>query len=328
MKYLDHLFRDSGFVELRHQIEGRWITHWFSESADLRTKAIQLAGSGNLFTSLHRPAEMPDGPLLNDQINRYTRILFDLDPKRPTGVSSTADELASADKAARQLQQALRAWGWPEPLTAMSGNGRHLQYRIALPNDDATAQILKAIYRGMKTEISDERVDFDATVRNAARICALYGTTKRKGPDTEGRPHRRSTVQIPERWKQVRQKQIDGVANFYARQTPTAEIYRPNFKRQPLGGRGDFSTLDVVAWFTAHGLYEHHITDNKHSVMCPWEAEHSEAGKNDTLIFEADGRWPGFFCHHSHCEGRGIKAAMQVLGDADSFCNETWRASR
>jgi len=327
VKYLDHLFRDSGFVELRHQIDGRWITHWFSEYADLRTKAIQLTDRGNLFTSLHRPAEMPDGPLLNDQISRYTRILFDLDPKRPAGTSATDDELAFAGKTAFELREALQAWGWPEPLQAISGNGAHLQYRVALPNDDTTAQMLRVIYRGMEAEFSDQYAKFDAAVRNPGRICALYGSTKRKGENSLDRPHRVSSVQIPEQWKQVRQRQVEGVANYYARQTKTAEIYRPNFRRK-IDGRGDYSTLDVVGWFTSHGLYEHHIADNKHAVVCPWEGEHSSKAYNDTLIFEATGGWPGFYCHHGHCDGRGIKAVMQVLGDADSFCGESWRAKR
>jgi hypothetical protein len=322
MKYLDHLFRDAGAVELRHQIKGkksdRWVTYWFDDLAALQAKARRLT-TGNLFTSLHRPAEIPDGALKNEHVTRYTRLLFDLDPVRPAQTSSTAEELVFAQKAADALQKALRAWGWPEPLRAMSGNGRHLQYRCALPNDDATAQILKTIYRGMKVEFSDENVGFDSTVRNAGRICALYGTVKRKGDNTLERPHRQSEVWIPGNWKQVTSKQIESVANFYAKQRKTVEIYRPDFNRK-VSGKGDYSTLDIVAWFSAHGLYEHHIEDHKHSVTCPWESEHSESQHNDTLIFESDGTWPGFFCHHGHCAGRTIQDVMQVLGDADAFC--------
>lgn len=324
MKYLDHLFRDSVFVELRHHNNG-WKTYWFDNPVALRTKARQLADRGNLFTSLNHVPEIPDGPVKNEHVTRHSRGLFDLDPKRPAGTSSTDGELAFAKKAADRLQKALRAWGWPEPLTAMSGNGCHLQYRVALVNDEATKQMLKVIYRGMKAEFSDALVDFDTSVKSAGQICTLYGTTKRKGDNTENRPHRRSTVEIPDPWKQVRPKQVEAVANFYARQTPTAEVYRPVIKRT-VTERGDYHTLDIVGWFTAHGLYEHHIEDNIHAVICPWESEHSETNHNDTIIFETKGDWPGFFCHHSHCADRDINAVMQVLGDADVFVAQDWRA--
>ena len=90
-------------------------------------------------------------------------------------------------------------------------------------------------------------------------------------------------------------------------------------------GSGDFSTLNVVRWFAAHGLYEHHIEENKHSVVCPWESEHSDVHPNDSIIFDGDGSWPGFHCKHSHCDGRNIRDVISLFGDADAYCREAFK---
>ena len=79
----------------------------------------------------------------------------------------------------------------------------------------------------------------------------------------------------------------------------------------------------MVRWFQAHGLYRRHLEDNKHAVICPWRSEHSTSSKGgtDTIIFEGkDGGWPGFYCHHAHCEGRELKSVMSLWGDQDQFC--------
>jgi len=94
-----------------------------------------------------------------------------------------------------------------------------------------------------------------------------------------------------------------------------------------VAGKGDYSSLDIVSWFQSQGLYLNHLEDNKHAVICPWQHEHtvrSQDNGGDTIIFEADGGWPGFYCHHHHCEDRRIKDVMILLGDADEFCHSKW----
>lgn len=48
--YVGRLLRGSPRVELRHQLHGRWATHWFTDVDALMAKAASFAGSGNLFT--------------------------------------------------------------------------------------------------------------------------------------------------------------------------------------------------------------------------------------------------------------------------------------
>lgn len=329
-KYLEYLFRDARQVELRHQFNGQWTTGQYDNQELLIGDARQLANQGNLFTSINRPNpfrpsnSLSGEPIRNDNILRVVRMFFDFDPVRPTGTASTDMELQHAKQQAERLRKVLRAWGWPEPLVAMSGNGYHLQYRLALPNDAETKGMFDAIYKGLKREFSTDEVDFDSTVRNPGRICALYGSIKRKGPNTPDRPHRQSRVWIPRDWQQVSQKAVEAVAEFYTKQQQAAPVTVVSTRHLPITGAGDYRTLDIVGWFQAHGYYKRHAEDHKHYVKCPWHAEHSapdDPQGSDTIIFESNGSdWPGFFCHHDHCDGRGIRDVLSLLGDADAFC--------
>ena len=53
---------------------------------------------------------------------------------------------------------------------------------------------MKAVLEAIAFKFSDEAVEVDTTTCNAARIWKLYGTTARKGDDTEERPHRVSRL--------------------------------------------------------------------------------------------------------------------------------------
>ena len=343
--YLSRLFHDAGSVELCHMDHGRIWSTWHNDPDSLNLAAASAGATGNLFTTINRIDPALLGDYLKGQagrnartpdacIQRYTRLFFDLDPTRPKGQSSTADELAAAATRARGLVAKLAALGWPTPLMAMSGNGWHLQYRTALPNTPETSEQLRAIYTGLAAEFSDDEVQFDRAVRNPARLCTLYGSVKRKGINHPERPHRQSTCQVPRDWRQVHPRQVEGLANLYARQ---ARQDAPGATTRPVkalaaAGQGDYATLDVVAWFAAHGAYVGPLAGPVHGVRCPWSDEHSTPSPksgSDSVIFanEGDG-WPGFHCKHSHCAGRDIRDVLTLWNDGDAFCGATFQPVR
>jgi len=333
-KYLDSQFRDTGIVELRHQVADRWTSGLFDDPQNLLREAMRRSEQGNLFTSLNTLKLMPvknqmgTRALKNDDVLRYARLFFDFDPKREKNTPSTESELCDALEAADEAENFFTALGWPKPARAVSGNGAHLQYRVALPNNDETTESLGAIYSGLKTDLSTNGVDFDATVRNPARICCLYGAIKRKGVATEARPHRQSQIEIPNPWKQVTRKQIGALAKGYTRKAVRISI--PATTSGPfISGRGDYKTLNAVAWFRSHGAYKRHLGNGKHAIICPWLPEHSSADtllKTDTVFWESTGTgWPTFHCSHAHCVNRTIKDVMAVWNDADRFCAQAWR---
>lgn len=127
-------------------------------------------------------------------------LLIDCDPVRTADLSATDTEKAAAEAIARTVRDHLRSLGWPDPILADSGNGWHLLYRIDLPNDDASRDLIRGCLNTLKQQFSTSAVTIDTTVANASRICKLYGTTARKGSATEDRPHRPSQiVDIPSR---------------------------------------------------------------------------------------------------------------------------------
>ncbi|TWT73305.1 AAA family ATPase [Allorhodopirellula solitaria] len=125
-------------------------------------------------------------------------ILVDIDPKRPTGTSASADENKAAIMAAAGIRHWLAGRGWPEPLRCMSGNGAYLIYRVSLPNDKQAKELAASFLKVIGDRFNSERVDIDHSVYNAGRILKVCGTVARKGSDLRGvdgiedRPHRRS----------------------------------------------------------------------------------------------------------------------------------------
>lgn len=333
--YVEHLLRDAGRVELRHDSgTGVWQSGVFTDGTLLRDEIRRRAGVGNLYTSVNAPRLMPvtnamgGRALGDDDIAFHTRLLFDFDPARPRGVPSTDAELHDATTARDRFVASLLGLGWPMPATAVSGNGAHAVYRCRMPATTETAEALTTVYVGMKQDFSTDAVKFDTTVRNPSRIWRLYGSLNRKGTPTDGRPHRLATVTLPHRWNAVSLRQVMALASAYARrrkpvEQATGRTYGPAPK-----GHGDYSTLDVAAWFRAHGSYRRPLGDGKHAVACPWDHEHSTVDPDHstaTVVWDAHERvWPNFKCQHDHCQGRGIRDVLALWADADHYCARRW----
>jgi hypothetical protein len=108
----------------------------------------------------------------------------DIDPVRPSGVSSTDAEHGLALAKADEIAAWLSGIGFPEPVRGDSGNGAHLLYRIDLPNDEAATKLVKAVLSTLDALFSDTGVSVDTANYNAGRIWKLYGTMVRKGDST------------------------------------------------------------------------------------------------------------------------------------------------
>ena len=79
-------------------------------------------------------------------ILRRRRIVFDIDPERPAGVSATAEKYAAAVRFTDRLRDCLREeHGWPDPILGGSGNGCTCIYAVDLPNDKDSAELVKRV---------------------------------------------------------------------------------------------------------------------------------------------------------------------------------------
>ncbi len=151
-----------------------------------------------LARAYNRLKERAELTTADNDILRRRKLLVDLDPVRPAGVSSSDDEHDAAIQRAYTIADDMnRDWG--RPIVADSGNGGHLAYDIDLPNDRESLAFVTAALAELDRRYSDDVVKIDTTCANAARIWKAYGTVARKGDSIPARPHRISRIlQVPE----------------------------------------------------------------------------------------------------------------------------------
>jgi replicative DNA helicase len=173
-----------------------------------------------LARSVNRLAHKAKSTTKDEDILRRRWLFVDIDARRPAGVSSTDGELAEALAVAESIRAAMITDGWPEPLQGMSGNGAYLLWRVDLPNDDQSTDLVKHCLMGMAYRFNTDGAEVDCSTFNAARICKVLGTVARKGDELIGvdgvddRPHRRSWFIEPDGPLQViSSKQLQSMAD-------------------------------------------------------------------------------------------------------------------
>ncbi len=267
-------------------------------------------------------------------ITRRRWLLIDADPQRPRNFSATDGEKAAAAGVAQGVRAWLTGCGFPAPVLADSGNGFHLLYQVDLENTTEIRDLVKRFLVNLAGRFSTAAVTLDTSVSNASRICKLYGTVARKGPDTPDRPHRLSRILvIPDPLTVVSRELLESVAGQSP--PPTAPAPAPVRRAAPrlnLGvahPAGDWLTLDVVRWAMAHSAYGKSLGNGKHAILCPWNHEHSDARgaeDSDTVIYEPSGdQRPGFKCQHAHCAHRTIADLREKWPDSDAYCSTLWK---
>lgn len=200
-------------------------------------------------------------------------LLIDCDPIRPEGISSTDEELQTAIGRAQEIEHALTRRGWPAPVPAMSGNGAHRLYRIDLPNDEASRNLLEATLKSLQlqfgeTDKEDEigaqvmvgtiGIKVDMSVFNAARITKLYGTWVRKGDHLEGlRPHRLSIIEsIPNDLAVLSTELLDREATIYRDYQRSIEEEKTKQRAQQHTQRAGDNNDVIGAFNQAHPIDE------------------------------------------------------------------------
>jgi len=207
------LFGPSAVVELRAFKGRETVSGYYDDHELLAYEAGKLEDRGySVYVTLNevdtallaraynRARKVYKEPTTSDNdIVRRRWLPLDFDPARPSGVSATDAEKRTALRRAVEVRGFLRGQGWPEPVVGDSGNGYHLLYRVELPNDRESLELVKGVLEALAFKFSDEVVEVDTSTCNAARVWKLYGTTARKGDDAGDRPHRRSSLlKVPE----------------------------------------------------------------------------------------------------------------------------------
>ncbi len=211
-RVLEVLFEPGDTVELRAFKDRATLSGYFDDFDKLAAQAAGLDERGFAVYVTLNPAEPALLARARNRVKTYPKattsdadiahrrwLPVDLDPVRPADVSSTDSEKQAALRRAEEVEAYLGERGWPDPVVGDSGNGAHLLYRVDLPNDRQTLGLVKGVLEALAFKFSDERISVDTSTCNAARIWKLYGTTARKGDNTEERPHRASALlRVPE----------------------------------------------------------------------------------------------------------------------------------
>lgn len=119
-------------------------------------------------------------------------LLIDVDPTRPSGISSTDAQLQSAFKVACTIANMLELEGWPRPFINVSGNGAHILYRIDEPNTEDVRDTVHTFLKTLNGRFAADGCTVDTTTYNASRIFRVPGTWARKGDNIPQRPHRKA----------------------------------------------------------------------------------------------------------------------------------------
>jgi hypothetical protein len=231
-------------------------------------------------------------------IIRRRWLPIDVDPVRPSGVSSTESEHNAAMAKADRIATYLGDLGWPSPVVADSGNGAHLLYLIDLPNDEASRELVKKCLEVLAVIFDDPESTIDTTVHNPARIWKLYGTICRKGDNTSDRPHRRAMLRsLP--------GEADGVSDtLLVRLAECLPAAPANPRGGTSGAKSHGRSPDLGAWLHGHGLlvssekpYQGGTLFTLH--QCPFSGDHKDGAF--AIQFGNGAIYAG--CHHASCGG-------------------------
>jgi hypothetical protein len=333
--------------------DGRWprtVAGYFTDHAKMAAAAVQLdTASGVYFTpnpcnpdllarSNNRAQKAQKSGLTSDpDILTRRWFLVDLDFIRPGGISCTEEEHAAALERAGTVERALAADGWPAPISADSGNGGHLLYRVDLPAAD-DGLLMRALV-ALSARFTDDRVKVDTSVFNPSRIWKLYGTFARKGDSMPDRPHRLACLlSVPDPLEIVPRELLETLAASVPAEPPAGG----NGKAAARPSTMPADALNVPAWITHHRLALTGPTDwnvkadaarglaaakaqRWEFLVCPWNPEHNR--REAWLAQVTTGTAAGAMlagCHHASCawDWRDLRAKVETAAAAGTQDHE------
>lgn len=246
----------------------------------------------------------------DDDIDYYSWLFIDLDPKRKSGISSSKEELDQAFSLATKIYNYLRDHNFPEPVKAISGNGAHMLYKVALANNPDNIQLMKDSLKALDALFSNEDVEVDITTATPAHMVKLYGTRAQKGRDTEERPHRMSRiVSVPDTIQTADRAKLEWLAAQLPKPEEPKRNYQPQFNQQ----------FDLDSWLRAHGIgykAQSFRGGTKYVLdVCPFNSEHKAP---DASIFKQGNGAIGFKCFHNSCADKTWRD-VRLLYEPDAY---------
>jgi hypothetical protein len=249
----------------------------------------------------------------NDDVETLNWLFIDVDTKRAKGFeheSSTREEKLAARSVANQVLAHLDAKGWSQPLLGDSGNGYHILCKVNLLNTSHNVHLLVDCLKALAAKFDCEAANIDASVFNPARLTRAYGTTTRKGTNTEERPFRQNRIIPPKAYiGEVTLDQILAVGNDAPRDRKQSSDMMPDLDP-------NFDPEEWIDWYERQGAFKiegeresrgvtYKITD-----IC-LNTGHKHTGSVVTGF--AVGDTFGYHCFSDDCEGVTIGMIIKKL---------------
>lgn len=231
----------------------------------------------------------------DNDIVGYKWLFIDVDPQRPAGVSSSDEQLRKAKERGNQIYVFMKNLGFNDPVTALSGNGIHLLYRIQIANNEENKALVKKCLATLDMFFSDNELKIDTTNFNPSRICKLYGTMARKGSNTEQNPHRLSHLLSEGSREPTDRIYLEKLVAMIPEKQEKPQKYN-NYNPR------DF---DLEEWMQRYNMRyrKADYSDGTKFILdeCPFDSNHK--GK-DACIFHARSGAIGFHCFHNSCSDK------------------------
>lgn len=260
----------------------------------------------------NRVQEFAQATATDNNVIHRKWLLIDIDPQRPKDTSATPEQLALALDRARAVHDYLASLDWPAPVSADSGNGVHLLYRVDLPNDDASRDLVKHCLEALAARFDDGTVKVDRSVFNAARIVKLHGTVANKGDDLPAAPWRLSKPRkIPESIEVVSVELLRRLASEVG-STSKAEP-RVHATAVQTWTEHDVQSFLARGGIDATGPDQHNGALRWKLKTCPFNLDH---GPTESAVFLNPEGILGFRCMHNSCQDKHWKD-LRALVDGD-----------
>jgi hypothetical protein len=258
-------------------------------------------------------------------ILHLNRLLIDIDPDRPSGVSSSDAEHEAALDLAKHIRTDLQSAGWSEPLVGDSGNGAHLIYPIDLQNTRENVDLLKRVLKGLhgryaredgRISLNGVKLSIDQTVFNPGRISKVYGTWARKGDNTQERPHRIARIlsmPLPAAFKTVSRELLEAAAVVEERQ-PCKQTDGGHETKQS-------GSFDVRAYLARYGVDV--LDEKRHNGStlyllreCLFDPAHKDG---ESAVGQTAEGILFYHCYHNSCKGFKWHDARQKISGSDKL---------
>ena len=318
-KWFDILKNNNELVEIRLIGSNKIGSGYFTDAKTLIEAIKPYTDSYNCYFTLNsiNPAcygrEQKDKIILrpknttqDNEIICRNYVLIDLDPRRPSGVCSTKEESMKAYEKGKEVTKFLMDNGFYEPLVVFSSSGIHLYLKCALLNNEENTKLVKRFLNAISMLFSDEDVDCDTSVYNAARISRLIGSYSCKGANNDAtRPQRKCRfLSIPDEQKINEKEYFVKIANMY----PEEEA-RPSSQNNY-----SMESFDLDAFIEKHNIpvtKKVEVADGTRYYLehCLFNDQHKG---HDAILFKHRNGAIAYFCFHNSCSGNDWRKVREM----------------